>query len=128
MGGRRDFSIDLDVDGAELYVRRSWPRTLGPLDVAALLGAGYYRSHYTEEEDGYHVSGDDDQLGLRAGVGLGWEISDSLGVSLEGDYRLLEFDSYKDSGQTVRFVSPGNPRAEADFSGFSLWARLSWRF
>ncbi len=128
MATTRDFSIDVDVEGAELYVRRTWPRALGPLELQALAGAGYYGSHYTEEEDGYHVSGHDDTLGLRAGLGVGWDITDSLNLTLEGDYRLLKFESYKDSGRTVRFVSPGSPRAEADFTGFSVRASLSWRF
>ncbi|MBS3764606.1 MAG: hypothetical protein KGZ25_15010, partial [Planctomycetes bacterium] len=91
----RHFKLDLSVDGAELVLRRVWPRAVGPVDLEAVLGAGYYKSHYIEEEDGYRVRGDDDALGLRGGVGLNWRATERLDIILLASYRYLKFDRYK---------------------------------
>lgn len=127
LGVSNRFSIDLAVDGIELYLRKTWP-VAKALSIETLAGAGYYFSDYTEKENGYNVSGDDESIGLRAGVGLHWAFTKHMGVHLDAAYRWLKFDRYEDGGTRIRFVSPGTPPAEADFSGFMLNAGLTWRF
>ncbi|MEA3471596.1 MAG: hypothetical protein U9R24_07750, partial [Thermodesulfobacteriota bacterium] len=82
-GITNDFSIDLEVDGGEIYVGKVWPRILGPLAVEAVAGAGYYVSDYTERENGYYVSGDDKEPGFRLGAGLAYGITKNLALSME---------------------------------------------
>ena len=42
------FSIDLEVDGGEIYVGKIWPRIAGSLAAEAVAGVGYYVSDYSE--------------------------------------------------------------------------------
>lgn len=123
MGMPNHFTMDLTVDGGELYARKVWPEVVGPLDLEGLLGVGYYGSKYREQENGYVALGRDQDFGVRAGVGLTGNLAQNVQVMLEGGYLWLKFDDYRRGGDPVRFVSPGNPQVEADFSGF--WASLA---
>ena len=123
MGMPNHFSMDLRLDGGELYARKVWAGVVGPLDLEGLLGVGYYGSSYREQENGYVAAGRDQDFELRAGVGLTGEVLRNVQVMLEGGYLWLKFDDYRRGGDPVRFVSPGKPQAEVDFSGF--WASLA---
>lgn len=122
------FTIDLEVDGAELYVKRVWPDVIRSVDLEGLLGGGYYWSDYVAKDNGYRVSGDDEEFGFRAGLGLNWRIANCLDLFMQASYRRLEFEDYEHTGHPVRFVSPGNPQAEADFSGFNVCGGIVWYF
>ncbi len=128
MGMPQHFSMDLTVDGAELYGRKVWPRAVGPVDLEALLGAGYYFSHYVEKENEYRASGRDRDFGFRAGVGMSAKIVGNLEVFVRAGDLDLKFDTYRRGGSVIRFVSPGMPRAEADFSGPWAGLGLAWPF
>jgi len=128
MGTPLDFDLELTVDGVELYGRRTWPDLIGPVDLEALLGVGYYTSDYCETENGYRMSGDDGAFGFRAGVGLSAEVVRNVDVFAQAGYLWLTFDDYHGGGRDVRFVSPGQPKAEVDFSGFWVGMGLAWRF
>ena len=123
MGMPNHFTMDLTVDGGELYGRKVWREVAGPFDLEGLLGVGYYGSKYREQESGYVAAGRDQDFGFRAGLGLTGNITRNVQVMLEGGYLWLTFDDYRRGGDSVRFVSPGNPQVEADFSG--PWAALA---
>jgi len=128
LGVSSRLSIDIETTGIELYGGRQWPRLLGPLGVQAMAGAGCYRSHYREKENGYRVSGTDYSPGFRGGVGLLYDIGRHVSLQLNAQYRLLSFDSYSGSGSRIRLVSPGTPNAKADYSGMMLETRAVWKF
>lgn len=128
MGRPLHFSLDLTVDGGEFYVRKTWPDVLGPLDLEGLLGIGYYVSDYRETEDGYRVSGHDSDFGFRAGLGVSGEVLKNVDLFVNAGYLWLKFDDYHRGGDDIRFVSPGSPQAEADFSGFWAGVGVTWRF
>jgi opacity protein-like surface antigen len=128
MSATNNFSIDLEVDGSEIYIGKVWPRILGPLTAETVAGAGYYVSDYTEQENGYKISGDDKKPGFRLGGGLAYGISKNLALSVEAHYRWLKFDEYEDGGNVIKFVSPGNPPVEVDFSGMTVSGKVRWRF
>ncbi|MFO8006509.1 MAG: outer membrane beta-barrel protein [Candidatus Brocadiia bacterium] len=128
MGVPRHFELEMTVDGAELYARHSWPETLGPLDLEALAGIGWYTSDYREQEDGWRLSGHDDDVGVRLGLGARGELAENLELFVQGSYLWLEFDDYHKGSRDVTFVMPGDPRAEADFSGFQATLGLAYRF
>ncbi len=128
MGFPRRFELEMTVDGAELYGRRSWPGALGPFDLEALLGVGWYTSDYREKEDGFRLSGHDDDLGVRLGVGARSELVENLELFVQGAYLWLEFDDYHKGSRDVTFIMPGGSQAEADFSGFQATVGLAYRF
>lgn len=128
LGASHRYDLELDVDGAELYLKKVWPDVVESVDLHAVLGGGCYWSDYTEKENSFKVSGDDRAFGVRAGVGADWQITQHLDLFLQGGYRWLEFDRYQHSGHTVSFFSPGRPDAQADFSGFSVSGGIAWRF
>ncbi len=128
MSGANDFSIDLEVDGGEIYVGKVWPQILGPLTAEAVAGVGYYVSDYAEHENGYNPSGDDKEPGFRLGGGLAYGFSKNLALSVEVNYRWLKFDEYEDGGGVIKFVSPGHPPVEVDFSGMTVNSKIRWRF
>lgn len=122
------FRIDIDAGGLEVYGGKRWRRLLGPVGLEALAGAGWYRSRYREKENGYDVSGNCWAPGFRGGLGIVVECTEHLTIHAGGSYRLLRFDDYEDGQGPVRFVSPGQPSAEADFSGFFFEGGAAWRF
>lgn len=122
------FRIDIDAGGLELYGGKRWPRLAGPVGLEALAGAGWYRSRYREKENGYDVSGNCWAPGFRGGLGIVVECTEHLTVHAGASFRFLRFDDYENGTGTVRFVSPGHPDAEADFSGFLFEGRAAWRF
>jgi len=128
MGVTRRLSIDLEVDGAEVFLKKRWPEALGPVDVHGLAGVGHYWSTYTEREDGFSLSGVGEQVGARAGLGLRWQISRTFSLSIEASYRWLKFGTYERGGLPIRFTSPGSPRVKADFSGINACACVGWHF
>ena len=128
MGTPHDYGIDLRADGAEIYARREWPGALGPLDVEALAGVGLYHSRYEEAEEGFRTIGRDEDVGLRVGVGASGEVARNVDLSLRAGYLYLEFDDYRSGGDRARFFSPGNPGAEAEFTGWWASLGLTWRF
>ncbi len=128
LGVTRRLSIDLEADGAELFLKKRWPEALGPVDVHGLAGVGHYWSRYTEREDGFSLSGLGEQVGARAGLGLSWQISRSFSLSIEGSYRWLKFGTYERGGLPIRFTSPGSPRVKADFSGINAYGCVGWHF
>jgi hypothetical protein len=121
-------SIDIETAGIELYGGRQWPRLLGPLGLQAMAGAGCYRSHYREKENGYRVSGSDYAPGFRGGLGILYDIGRHVSLQFNAQYRLLSFDSYSGSGSRIRLVSPGTPNAKADYSGMMFETRAVWKF
>jgi opacity protein-like surface antigen len=128
MATTNNFSIDLEVDGGEIYVGKVWPRIAGPLAAEVVAGAGYYVSDYRERENGYDISGDDKEPGFRLGGGLAYGITNNLALSVEVNYRWLKFDEYEDGDDIITFVSPGNPPVEVDFSGMTVNGTIRWRF
>ncbi len=127
-GQSSSFRIDIDAGGLEIYGGLRTSRILGPLRLEALLGAGYYRSRYRERENGYDISGKDWAPGFRGGLGFMFSFSEHLSFHVNGSYRYLKFDDYNGGNGRVRFVSPGHPAAEADFSGFMLEGRMALLF
>lgn len=123
-----NLTLDLTVDGIEIFIRKGEDILFKPLSIGGIVGAGYYTSEYTEKEDGYEVSGKDGEFGFRGGIDLNWEITETVNLFLAGDYTSLKFDSYKDGDDPITFVSPGAPAAEADFSGFGVSGGLGIRF
>lgn len=128
MATTNNFSIDLEVDGGEIYVGKVWPQIAGPLAAEIIAGAGYYVSDYTERENGYDISGDDKKPGFRLGGGLAYGITKNLALSVDVNYRWLKFDKYEDGDDVITFVSPGNPPVEVDFSGMTVNGKIRWRF
>ena len=128
MSETNNFSIDLEVDGGEIYVGKVWPRIFGPIAAEAVAGVGYYVSNYTERENGYNISGDDKKPGFRLGGGLAYGITKNLALSVEVNYRWLKFDEYEDGGDIIKFVSPGKPPVEVDFTGMTVNGKIRWRF
>jgi opacity protein-like surface antigen len=120
------FSIDLEVDGGEIYVGKIWPRIAGSLAAEAVAGVGYYVSDYSERENGYYISGDDKKPGFRLGGGLAYGISKNLALSVEVNYRWLKFDEYEDGGNVIKFVT--SEPVEVDFSGMTVTGKIRWRF
>lgn len=109
-------------------MKRVWPDVIRSVDLEGLLGGGYYWSDYVAKDNGYRVSGDDEEFGFRAGLGLNWRIANCLDLFIQGSYRWLEFEDYEHNGHPVRFVSPDNAQAEADFSGFNVYGGIVLRF
>lgn len=126
MGNPHHFEIDLSVDGTEIYLKKIWPLS-ERVALTGTLGVGYYSSNYKEKENGYIVSGEDSKPGVKTGAGLTINLNRRLSVFLKADYRWLKFDKYKDNGKIITFVSPGNPPAAADFTGFIIVGGLGCR-
>lgn len=125
MGMPTNFNLQILIDGGEVFARRAWPDRLAGWDVEGLLGLGHYNSVYREEGATYWVSGHDEALGLRAGVGVRRELGAGKEIFAQAGYLWLKFNNYRRGGEVVRFASPGNPRVKADFSG--LWVVIGLR-
>jgi hypothetical protein len=117
LGIPHHFTIDLVMHGGEAYIKKRWVIKPERFTIEGTVGAGYYFSDYTEKENGYRVSGDGKNYGARTALALHWKFSENTGMFAEGSYRWLEFNKYKDGGNVITFVSPGNPKVESDFSG-----------
>lgn len=120
--------LDLTAQGAEAQVRWVIAERPERWSCHALAAVGGYTSSYVETENGYRASGDDEAAAFRLGVGATLDLTSHLGVRVDAGYLWLTFDSYEGDGRTVRFVSPGQARVEADFSGPAISAGLTWRF
>jgi len=119
----RRFEIDLKTHGVFGLVHTNFEvlRDRFALGIAARIG--HYWSSYTESENGYLEKGDDTSLGTELTGGFLWLAGCHISVGIEAGYRWLKFGDY-----VVAWVSPGNPPAQADFTGPTTRAILSIRF
>lgn len=124
LGTPHHFEVELEVDGLELFVTKSWPfKSIPSIQLATSAGIGYYWSTYREAEDGYRVSGDDESWGVKLAGDVRWTIARHVSLAFEAGYRWLDFDDYG-----VQWVSPGHPEVETDFSGPVIEGKLIWVF
>ena len=128
IGVPHNFTVDLTMQGGETYLRKIWTLKSGRFNIEGTLGAGYYISEYTEKENSYYVKGGSSSIGARTLLSLNWKFSDRAGMFIESGYRYLKFDKYKDGGAVITFVSPGNPKVESDFTGFTVQSGIFFSF
>ncbi len=108
-----DFELETSAYGLLGLASLRYPLRQMGLALSAELALGYYRGDYEERENVWRQDGDDDTIGSRVEVKASYALARHIGIAAGGGYRYLKMDDFG-----VRFVSPGRPPVEVDYSGW----------
>lgn len=107
------YKMETSADGALAVFSVRYPLLPHRIFFNGELALGYYFANIKESENAWKQKGTDATLGFRLEGKVCFAVTKNFSIVAGGGYRFLKTDNFG-----INFFSPGNPKAEMDYSGW----------
>jgi len=114
------YKMETSTDGALAVVSIRYPVVPQRIFFNGEFALGYYFANLKESENAWKQKGTDAAPGVRVEGKLNFVLTKYFSIVAGGGYRFLKTDNFG-----INFFSPGNPKAEMDYSGWFVGGGIS---